>query len=484
MATKEMLDPTLRRTAVAVVVGALAVVFDTTIVSIALHTLTTDLHATVDTIQWVSTGYLLALGVTIPLVGWAQSRLGGKRLWILGLSIFLLASILCSLAWSAPSLIAFRVLQGMGGGIMLPLMSTLVVQAARGKNLGQVIATMSLPVVLGPILGPVLGGLILTFASWHWMFWVNVPFCVVGLVLAVRMLPADQPEQRIRLDVVGLALLSPAVVGMLFGLSNVGRDGGFGRTDVLVPLIAGIALLAGFVRWAPHRGGSALVDIRLLRFRPLATSSALLFLSGFALYGAMLLLPLYWQEVRGTDALGAGLLLVPQGIGTLLSRSLAGRLTDRIGARWISITGFAIVATATVPFALATPTTNEALLMAALLVRGLGLGAVTIPLMSVAFLGLERAEVPHASTITRIATQVGGSFGVAVLAVVLHAAMSGARAPVDVAAAFDRSFWWAIAFAGAAVLLSFLLPGRPEPEEPVGAFVGRKRTTPIAVRAD
>ena len=191
MATKDVLDPALRRTAIAVVVGALAVVFDTTIVSIALHTLTTDLHATVDTIQWVSTGYLLALGVTIPVVGWAQSRLGGKRLWILGLSIFLLASILCSLAWSAPSLITFRVLQGIGGGIMLPLMSTLVVQAARGKNLGQVIATMSLPVVLGPILGPVLGGLILTFASWHWMFWVNVPFCVVGLVLAVRMLPAD-----------------------------------------------------------------------------------------------------------------------------------------------------------------------------------------------------------------------------------------------------------------------------------------------------
>jgi EmrB/QacA subfamily drug resistance transporter len=483
MATKEMLDPALRRTAIVVIVGALAVVFDTTIVSVALHTLATDLQATVDTIQWISTGYLLALGVTIPVVGWAQSRLGGKRLWILGLSIFLLASILCSLAWSAPSLIAFRVLQGVGGGIMLPLMSTLVVQAARGKNLGQVIATMSLPAMLGPILGPVLGGLILTFASWRWMFWVNVPFCVVGLVLAVRMLPADRPGQRVRLDLVGLALLSPAVIGMLYGLSNVSRDGGFARTDVFVPLIAGIALLGGFIWWAAHRAGAALVDIRLLRFRPLATSSALLFLSGFALYGAMLLLPLYWQEVRGTDALGAGLLLVPQGIGTLLSRSLAGRLTDRIGARWISIAGFAIVAVATVPFALATPATNEVLLMAALLVRGFGLGSVTIPLMSVAFLGLERADVPHASTITRIATQVGGSFGVAVLAVILHAASVGAQEPGEIAAAFDRSFWWAIAFACVAVPLSFMLPGRPEAREPVVAAVERKPSTPAAVRS-
>lgn len=483
MSTKAVFDPALRRTAIVVIVGALAVVFDTTIVSVALHTLATDLHATVDTIQWISTGYLLALGVTIPVVGWAQSRLGGKRLWILGLSIFLLASILCSLAWSAPSLIAFRVLQGIGGGIMLPLMSTLVVQAARGKNLGQVIATMSLPAMLGPILGPVLGGLILTFASWRWMFWVNVPFCVVGLVLAVRMLPADGPGQRVRLDLVGLALLSPAVIGMLYGLSNVSRDGGFARMDVFVPLIAGIALLGGFIWWAAHRAGAALVDIRLLRFRPLATSSALLFLSGFALYGAMLLLPLYWQEVRGTDALGAGLLLVPQGIGTLLSRSLAGRLTDRIGARWISIAGFEIVAVATAPFALATPTTNEVLLMAALLVRGFGLGAVTIPLMSVAFLGLERADVPHASTITRIATQVGGSFGVAVLAVILHGASVGAQEPGEIAAAFDRSFWWAIAFAGVAVLLSFMLPGRPEAREPVVAAVERKPSTPAAVRS-
>ena len=160
-----------------------------------------------------------------------------------------------------------------------------------------------------------------------------------------------------------------------------------------------------------------------------------------------------------------------------------GEVALQFGAFFNTIIQFAIVALATVPFALATPTTNEVLLMAALLVRGFGLGAVTIPLMSVAFLGLDRADVPHASTITRIATQVGGSFGVAVLAVILHAAMSGARAPGDVAAAFDRSFWWAIAFAGAAVLLSFLLPGRPEAQEPVVAAVEPERRAPTVMRS-
>jgi EmrB/QacA subfamily drug resistance transporter len=451
MSTSEKQDPALTRTAIVVVVGALAVVFDTTIVSIALRTLATDLHTSVDVIQWVSTAYLLALGVTIPVVGWAQSRVGGKRLWIIALSIFLVASILCSLAWSAPSLILFRILQGLGGGMLLPLSSTLVVQAARGRNLGRVIATMSLPTVLGPILGPVLGGLILNYLDWPWLFWVNVPFCVVGLVLAVLLLPKDTAGTPVRLDLVGLLLLAPAVVGLLYGLSNVARNGGFGRADVLPPVIAGVVLLAGFVTWALRRSGTGLVDLRLLRHRPLAASSSLLFLSGVALYGAMLLLPLYWQQVRGTDALGAGLLLIPQGVGTLLSRSSAGRLTDRIGARSITWIGFVIVGAATVPFAFATASTNEWLLMAALLVRGFGLGAVTVPLMAVAFVGLERADVPHASIITRIATQVGGAFGVAVLAVILHAA------------GFDRAFWWAVGFTGVGVVLSFLLPAAPAP---------------------
>ncbi|WP_223692910.1 MDR family MFS transporter [Leifsonia poae] len=463
MTEKQKLDPAVVRISFAVITGALAVVFDTTIVSVALHTLATELHTSVDTIQWVSTGYLLALGVTIPLVGWAQQRFGGKRLWMLALTIFLIGSILCSMAWDAPSLIAFRVLQGVGGGMMLPLMSTLVMQAAHGQNLGRIMATVGLPAVLGPILGPVIGGLILSAFDWRWLFWVNVPFCVVGLILAATLLPKDVPGKNVRLDIVGLVLLSPSMVGILYGLSNVSRDGGFGRLDVLIPLIAGVLLLVAFAFWAARLAGSALVDVRLFRHRPVASASALMFLSGASLYGAMLLLPLYFQEVRGMEALGAGLMLVPQGIGTLFSRTLAGRLTDRIGARWVTLVGFAIVGIATIPFAFATPTTNEWLLMGALLLRGFGLGAVTIPLMAVAFVGLERSDVPHASVLTRIAQQVGGSFGVALLAVILQGAAVGAHGLAGIADAFDVAFWWAVGFTVLAVALSLLLPAAAAP---------------------
>jgi EmrB/QacA subfamily drug resistance transporter len=449
-------DRNTTRLAIALVVGAMAPLFDSTIVSVALRTLGHDLHASVGTIQWVSTGYLLAMGVTVPIVGWLQARIGGRRLWMASLVVFLLGSVLCSLAWDAPSLIASRVVQGVGAGAMMPLLTTLLMQAAGGRDVGRLMSIVSLPTALGPILGPVIGGLVLGAGSWPWLFWVNVPFAAVGLVLAWRFIPADGPVRSTRLDVVGLLLLSPAVVGVLSGLSNASRDGGFARVDVWAPLAAGLVLLVAFVLWATRRRDRALVDVVLLRHRPLAAASTLMFLMGAALYGGMLLLPLSFQELRGADALGAGLLLIPQGVGSLLSRSLAGRLTDRIGARTVAVVGFAVVLVATVPFAFADGSSSPWWIGLVLVVRGVGLGAVMIPVMAVGFVGLARPEMPHASTITRLAQQLGGAFGTAVLAVVL----AGAAAGGDAVAAFQEAFWWAIGVTAFATAMAFLLPGR------------------------
>src|SRR3954451_5755914 len=216
------LDPQLKRIAAAVITGAVAVILDTTIVSVAIHELGSALDASVSTIQWVSTAYLLAMFVAIPLSGWAQSRLGAKRLWLGALTLFLLGSVLCAFAWNVESLIAFRVVQGLGGGVMMPLMTTILMQAAHGQNVGRLMAAVSLPAALGPILGPVIGGLILNYLSWEWLFLVNVPLCIVGFVLAVRLLPADHDTIRpVRLDVIGMLLISPGVVRVIYGLSNV-----------------------------------------------------------------------------------------------------------------------------------------------------------------------------------------------------------------------------------------------------------------------
>lgn len=461
--------------ALVLVTGGLAVIFDGTIMSVALATLATDLDVPVSTIQWVTTAYLLALGVAIPIVGWAQARLGGKRLWMIALTIFLLASIACSLAWNASSLIAFRVVQGIGGGLMMPLMATLAVQQVpAGASLGRLMAMVSLPAALGPIIGPTLGGLVLTWLDWHWIFWINVPFCLVGLALAWRFLPSDPPRSRPVLDWVGLVLISPALVGILFGLSNVSQDGGFSRLNVWLPVIAGVALAVAFVFSQLRRRSVSLIDIGLLRRRTVATSGAALFLSGAALYGSMLLLPLYFQIVRGTDVLTAALLLIPQGVGALLSRTIAGRLTDSLGARTVAIAGFIVMGLATIPFATADASTGTLWLMAALVVRGFGMGTLMIPMMSVAFVGLERDEVPHASIITRLAQQLGGAFGTAILAVILEATTGGATDIAGLAAGFDTAFWWAVGFTVVAVGVCLALPGRAEPvtteaPAPVGA---------------
>lgn len=478
-------DPAVLRMAITLIVGALGVVFDTTIISVALNGLAKDFDAPLSTIQWVSTGYMLAVFITIPLAGWAQSRIGGRRLWIAALGGFLVGSVLSALAWSVTSLILFRLVQGLAGGIMMPLMYTLLLQAAKGRNIGKVMAIITVPTALGPILGPVLGGLILHLADWRWLFFINIPFCLVGMWLAWRNLPDDRPapdSPRARLDVVGLLLLCPGSAALLYGLSQVDGSTDFAGAQVLIPLLAGLALVGSFIAWALARETGSLVDVRMFRHRSVASSSTLLFLGGISLFGSMMLLPLYFQQVRGATPLGAGLLLIPQGVGTLVARGLAGKYMDRVGPRAVALVSFAFVAASTVPFAFVTADTSEILLMAALFIRGIALGAAMIAPMGAAFVGLEHAEIPDASIITRVAQQIGGAVGVAILIVVLQQNIGDAHTPSTLANGFDHAFWWCVALTAAAVPLCLLLPSLPKAAAPADSKAKKtdKRTDSTA----
>ncbi len=451
------LSPRARMAVAALIVGGIAAILDSTMVTLAIHTLVVKLHSNDGAIQWVTTGYLLAMAVAIPTTGWAEARWDGKRVWMLALLLFVLGSILSALSWDDASLIGFRILQGFAAGLILPLMQTLAVRAAGGRPSSRRMATVSLPIAIGPILGPVIGGVILSWLSWRWLFLVNVPVIAVGLVLAWRFLPADRPgidAARPRLDLIGLALLAPALAMMLLGLSTLSRDGSLGHAGVLSWLLAGIALLAAFVGWELNRrDGQPIVDIRLLRLRSLGSASAVLFTAGAATYAAMFVLPLYYQQLRGESVLHAGLILIPQGVGALAARVVVGKLVDRLGARAVTIASFVLVAAATVPFALAGPHTGQWWLGAVLLVRGLGIGAVLIPSMSVAYQDVPSVGIPHATMNTRIAQQVGASFGVAVVAVALQSQLtSGATG------AFQGAFWWTIGITIAAAIPATALP--------------------------
>jgi len=463
---KDRLDPAMRKLIWILILGPIAALLDVTIVNVAIESLTRELHTSVATIQWVNTGYMLAMGMVMPLSGWSVARFGGKRMWLVALALFLLGSMLSGAAWNVASLIAFRVVQGVGGGLMFPIQQTLLVQAAGRAQVGKLMATISLPAVVVPILGPVIGGFILSNLDWRWIFFVNAPICLVALALAWYGLAATEKTPGKPLDILGLGLLSPALVAILFGLSQAGHRG-FDDAVVVVPLVIGVILLAGFAFHALRVRGEPIVDLRLFRKRSFAVSGIMFFLSGLGFYGSLLLLPLYYQQIRGLDALATGLMLVPQGIGALLARGPVGRMSDSIGPRPVVLSGVLLSTVGTVFFAFAGPNTSYVLLGAALILIGIGRGAAPVAVMAAAMQGLSRPEIPHASSATRIMQQIGGAFGTAVFAVILQRQLAGVAA-TEHATAFNNTFWWTIGF----TVLSFIpalfypRPARQEPTEP------------------
>jgi EmrB/QacA subfamily drug resistance transporter len=476
------LDRELWRLASVVVLGTIMSILDTTIVNVAIDTLGRELGATLSTIQWVATGYLLALATVIPLTGWAMERFGGKRAWMTSVALFLAGSALCGLAWSSTSLIAFRVLQGFGGGMIMPIGQAILAQAAGPQRMGRIMSVIGVPTLLGPILGPVIGGLIIDNASWRWIFFVNVPVGIVALALAARVLPGkDAGGGRVRLDVRGLLLLSPGLAALIYGLSEVGIEGGLESARVVVALVAGVVLLVLFFLHA--RGGDArLIDLGLFRDRAFAAASGTVFIFGVSLFGAMLILPLYYQVVRGESALGAGLLLAPQGIGAAMAMPVAGRLTDKLGAGRIVPFGVIVALLGTAAYTQLESDTPYSLLAWALWVRGVGLGMTMMPAMAAAYQTLSRAQVPRATTAINIIRTVGGSFGTAILSVVLErriaanlpeaggalGALRGVAGGVPppavaepLAHAFGQTFWWALGLTALALIPASFLPRHP-----------------------
>jgi EmrB/QacA subfamily drug resistance transporter len=469
--------------AAVVTVGVIMSILDTTIVNVALETLTRELDASLNTIQWVSTGYMLALAVVIPLTGWMSERFGAKKVWMVSVALFGLGSALCGLAWSAESLIFFRVLQGFGGGMIMPVGMSVLAQTAGPHRLGRVMAVIGVPTLLGPIFGPVIGGLIVDNASWRWIFFVNIPIAILALGLAARLLHADAGRADAgRLDWTGLLLLSPGLAGIVFGLSETETHGGITAPIAWVPIVVGLILVALFVRhaWFADR---PLIDVKLFRVTGFSAAAASTFLLAGALFGGMIVLPLYYQIDRGESALTAGLLMAPQGVGAALSMPFAGKLTDRIGGGRVALAGMILVTLATIPFASISATTSFAVLAPVLVLRGIGIGSAMMPAMAAAFATLSHADVPRATSALNVLQRVGGSLGTALLAVVLQhqivtqltAAGAGAgsgagsgvlqRVPEDVrvkiaepvATAFGNTFWWAVGMSAVGIVPTAIL---------------------------
>src|SRR3954465_9229068 len=274
----EGLDRRLLAIASVVVLGAIMSILDTTVVNVAINTLSRDFNTDLATIQWIVTGYTLALATVIPLTGWAADRFGTKRLYMLSIGLFLAGSALSGAAWSAGSLIAFRVLQGLGGGMLMPAGMTILTRAAGPQRVGRVMAIIGVPMLLGPILGPILGGWLVDAVSWRWIFFINLPIGIVAFFAALRILPRDEPQPGERFDTVGLFLLSPGLALLIYGLANSVSAGSFGATKVWLPALVGAVLLVLFVFHGLRTFDRALIDLRLFKNRAFAASAGTLIL--------------------------------------------------------------------------------------------------------------------------------------------------------------------------------------------------------------
>jgi len=448
-----------------VILGTIMTVLDLTVVNVAIPTLARDLGAPIPAIQWVMTGYMLAFATVIPLTGWAAERFGARRAWIFALLLFLAGSVLAGAAWSLGSLIAFRVLQGLGAGMILPIGQTILAQAAGPQRMGRVMSVIGVPMLLAPVFGPLLGGAIIGAASWRWIFFINLPVGLAAVVAALRLLPAGFGARGgLRLDVRGLLLLSPGIAVFLYGMSEAGAGGGFGSPRTSVAVLTGLALIALFFWHALARGGSALIDVSLLRRRGFGAAAAVNLLLMVALFGSLILIPLYYQQVRHEGAVAIGLLLAPQGLGAALALPLAGRLTDKLGARGVASAGMVLAVLGMLAYTQVGPGTPYLYLSAALLVVGAGVGATVVPSMAAAFQALSRAETPRATSAINVIQRLGGAIGTALFAIVLSrqagagAGVHGADGVGALAGAFGTTFWVAAGLIALAVVPALLLP--------------------------
>ncbi|MEO5877260.1 MAG: DHA2 family efflux MFS transporter permease subunit [Streptosporangiaceae bacterium] len=481
----EGFDPELKKLALVVLLGAVMTILDTTIVNVAVNTLGTEFDTSLATIQWVLTAYTLALSMSIPITAWAVARFGAKRMWMLSLILFVIGSALCGAAWSVGSLIVFRAIQGIGAGMIMPIGQTMLAQKAGPQRMGRVMAVIAVPAMLAPVLGPVLGGLIIDHLSWRWMFYVNVPLCALALVAALRMLPRDVVQNAsAKLDVVGLLLLSPGLAALVYGMSEAGNGSGLTSPKVVVGVIAGLALIAAFVFHALRLGERALVDVRLFRDRNFSVVNLAFFTYVGALFGMMVLLPLYFQVVEHQTPLQSGLMTAPLGLGAMLTMPISGKLSDRLGAWRLSLVGLPVMLLGVFGYTQIHADTANWLLLAILFVIGLGHGTLMPALMGGMYRTLDRVDVPSATVAANITMRIGSSIGVAALAVVLQIAIqdvfpqtdgsldevaaasasggAAGNAEVLLTHAFTTGFWWAFAFAAVAVIPILLIPRTPK----------------------
>lgn len=406
------------------VLGAVLALVNTTIVGVALPQIGAEFGAGIDALSWVGTAYVLAIAFAIPLSGWATVRYGLRRTWLTALGIFVLGSAFAAAAPSLELLIAARVVQGVGGGMLEPVMLTAIAQAAGPARMGRAMGIVAGTIGLGPLVGPVLGGAAVDVLDWRWMFGGFVPLGLLALALSARVLPASAPALK-ALDRLGLLLIGGGSLGVLYGLSQASRPGGIAVTGWLSG-IAGLVLLVAYIRWAAAQGVKAIVSLAPFQVRGFAAAATVMLMLGAAIYPLFYGLPQFFQGVLGYDALGSGVLLVPHGAGALVGMAVGGRLSDGRSTRMLVISGGFAATLGSVAYVVAGADAPVWVYAVASAITGAGVGFVGGPTVSSLYRVLEPSLVPTGSTVLFILNQLGGALGIAVMTILIGVTGDGA----------------------------------------------------------
>ena len=415
---------------IASVFGVFMVVLDTTVVNVAFQTMRGEFSATIADAQWIISLYVLVLGIATPLAGFAADRSGIKRSYIAGLSLFAAGSLLCGLAPSLRVLVAARALQGLGGGIALPLGSAMLFRTFPAHEQGRALGLFGIVVVFAPAIGPVLGGALVDLGLWRWIFFINVPIGIAGIHLAARFLREHRSPHDHRMDWPGL-ITEMIGFGAVLYAASIAEIEGWTAPTTLRWLAIGAAGLSAFVFVELRVAKEPLLDLRLFGRRTFLVSSLVGYVTIVALFGAEFLMPLYLQMMRGVAAFDAGLILLPMAITAGIATPVAGRIYDRTGPRPLLVLGFTLLAFNTWQFARLGAGTPIAWIVLLLAIRGAALG-LTVQTTFVSALSIVRGPaLARATSLVNAMRNVVQSIGVALLAAVLASTLSPATRQIQ-----------------------------------------------------
>lgn len=417
----DKLDARLLRIAGVCVLAMMMAILDTTVVAVAQRTFIAEFESTHAVVAWTMTGYTLALATVIPLAGWAADRFGTKRLFMGSVVAFTVGSLLCAMAPNIMLLIAFRVVQGLGGGMLMPLAFIILTREAGPRRLGRLMAVLGIPMLLGPIAGPILGGWLIGAYGWPWIFRINLPIGATAFVLAGIVFPKDRATPSETFDFIGMLLLSPGLATFLYGVSAIPGHGTVADRHVWIPVAIGLALIGGFVLHALYRADHPLIDLRLFKNREVTVANSAMSLSVVALFGVGLLLPSCLQQLLHQTPLQSGVHLMPERLGAMLTMPIAGVLMDRRGPDKIVLVGITLIAAGMGTFAYGVATQGDYLpiLLTGLAITGMGLGCTMMPLSATAVRALAPHQIARGSTLLNVNQHVASSLGMALMSVIL-----------------------------------------------------------------